>query len=152
MALSSSLSPSSSSSSLLLINNILIMRHLCHSFCSQPQQCCLTHTDTQMQRQTDTQTVTLTCWAMSRSAQSTVLLSNITTVIGPTPPGTGVIHDATDFTASKSTSPTNLFPDFFVSSTPAQIHSSSHTSISDNIWLTARDYCQYFVSTEFQQH
>src|SRR3989304_5482087 len=32
--------------------------------------------------------------------------SSIVTVIGPTPPGTGVIQDATSFTDSKSTSPT----------------------------------------------
>ena len=38
------------------------------------------------------------------------------TVIGPTPPGTGVINDATSLTSSKSTSPTKRLPDFFVAS------------------------------------
>ena len=37
------------------------------------------------------------CWALAFMAQSTVLLSNMATVIGPTPPGTGVIHEATSF-------------------------------------------------------
>ena len=37
-----------------------------------------------------------------------MLNSSIVIVIGPTPPGTGVIREAISFTASKSTSPTNL--------------------------------------------
>src|SRR6185295_6077548 len=41
-------------------------------------------------------------------AAATVLASSIATVIGPTPPGTGVIHDARARAASKSTSPTSL--------------------------------------------
>ena len=42
-------------------------------------------------------------------ASVVVLLSSIAIVIGPTPPGTGVIAEATSFTASKSTSPTRPF-------------------------------------------
>jgi len=45
--------------------------------------------------------------AFSR-AEVSVFCSNMAIVIGPTPPGTGVIADATSFAASKSTSPTNL--------------------------------------------
>ena len=44
--------------------------------------------------------------ARRRAAQS-VLRSSIAMVIGPTPPGTGVIAPATSATASKSTSPTS---------------------------------------------
>src|SRR5829696_359886 len=40
-------------------------------------------------------------------AAFTVFTSSIAIVIGPTPPGTGVIAPATCFAASKSTSPTN---------------------------------------------
>ena len=43
--------------------------------------------------------------ARSRAALS-VFTSSIAIVIGPTPPGTGVIAPATSLTASKSTSPT----------------------------------------------
>lgn len=42
------------------------------------------------------------------SAARTVFRISIAIVIGPTPPGFGVIHDATCRTSSKSTSPTNL--------------------------------------------
>src|SRR5579862_1892703 len=45
-------------------------------------------------------------WA-SRAA-ITVLASSIVIVIGPTPPGTGVIAPATSLTLAKSTSPTSL--------------------------------------------
>ena len=45
-----------------------------------------------------------------RSAASTVLTSSIAMVIGPTPPGTGVISPATAFTPSKSTSPQRAVP------------------------------------------
>ena len=38
-------------------------------------------------------------------AAYTVLASNVATVIGPTPPGTGVISPARFFAVSKSTSP-----------------------------------------------
>src|SRR5262249_27861550 len=44
--------------------------------------------------------------AVWRSAAVTVLTRSMATVIGPTPPGTGVIAPATGATASKSTSPT----------------------------------------------
>src|SRR5437899_8009224 len=42
------------------------------------------------------------------SAARSVLASNVAMVIGPTPPGTGVIHDARFFAAAKSTSPQSL--------------------------------------------
>jgi len=42
----------------------------------------------------------------ARLADSTVLYRSIVIVIGPTPPGTGVMSEAFSFTASKSTSPT----------------------------------------------
>src|SRR5690606_13683154 len=42
------------------------------------------------------------------SAATTVLVSSIAIVIGPTPPGTGVIQPATSLTLSNSTSPTVL--------------------------------------------
>ena len=44
----------------------------------------------------------------ARSAASSVLASSIAIVIGPTPPGTGVIRRATSSTPSKSTSPHEL--------------------------------------------
>src|SRR5256885_8548985 len=46
------------------------------------------------------------------SAARTVFSISIAIVIGPTPPGTGVILDATSRTPSKSTSPFNRDPDF----------------------------------------
>lgn len=42
-------------------------------------------------------------------ACSYVFLISIATVMGPTPPGTGVMKPATSLAASKSTSPNNLF-------------------------------------------
>jgi len=45
-------------------------------------------------------------------AHSRVFLMSIATVIGPTPPGTGVIQPATSETLAKSTSPTREWPDF----------------------------------------
>ena len=45
--------------------------------------------------------------AVRRSQAVTVLLINIAIVIGPTPPGTGVIAEHLGATASKSTSPTS---------------------------------------------
>lgn len=45
-----------------------------------------------------------------------VFSNNIATVIGPTPPGTGVIKEATSFAFSYSTSPTQRTPDFFEAS------------------------------------
>lgn len=47
-----------------------------------------------------------------RFAASTVFFISIAIVIGPTPPGTGVIHDATSRTRAKSTSPTSTVPFF----------------------------------------
>ena len=44
----------------------------------------------------------------SREAARMQFSSSIAMVIGPTPPGTGVIQPATSFTASKSTSPASL--------------------------------------------
>ena len=44
-----------------------------------------------------------------------VFLINIATVIGPTPPGTGVIEEHIGATRSKSTSPTKRNPDFLES-------------------------------------
>src|SRR5206468_988265 len=43
-----------------------------------------------------------------RSADITVFSSNIAIVIGPTPPGTGVMHEAVPSTLWKSTSPASL--------------------------------------------
>mmetsp|Transcript_26341 Transcript_26341/g.42225 ORF Transcript_26341/g.42225 Transcript_26341/m.42225 type:complete len:280 (-) Transcript_26341:354-1193(-) len=54
--------------------------------------------------------------AMMRLAESKVLDSSMAMVMGPTPPGTGVILDATLTTSSKSTSPVRRYPDFFVAS------------------------------------
>jgi PAS domain S-box-containing protein len=47
-------------------------------------------------------------WVASRSAASRVLTSSMVMVIGPTPPGTGVIWLATWLTPAKSTSPQSL--------------------------------------------
>jgi hypothetical protein len=44
------------------------------------------------------------------SAAVTVLTNSMVTVIGPTPPGTGLIASAFSLTASKSISPTSRFP------------------------------------------
>lgn len=43
-------------------------------------------------------------------ADCTVFRISIATVIGPTPPGTGVMKPATSLAAAKSTSPTNFEP------------------------------------------
>src|SRR5690606_9854581 len=45
-----------------------------------------------------------------RRAASSVFESSIAIVIGPTPPGTGVMAEATRLTPSKSTSPRILYP------------------------------------------
>lgn len=58
--------------------------------------------------------------------------------MGPTPPGTGVIADATSATGAKSTSPTSLYPRFFEASETALIPTSK----------TAAPGCQ--VDTENQ--
>ena len=55
-----------------------------------------------------------TCFVRSSLALSTVLLSNMATVMGPTPPGTGVMYDARSLATLNSTSPTKRFPDFLV--------------------------------------
>ena len=62
--------------------------------------------------------------SITRFAPSKVFLSSIATVIGPTPPGTGVIHPATLHASWKSTSPTNLYPDFLVGSSTALVPTS----------------------------
>lgn len=48
--------------------------------------------------------------------ERTVFCINMATVIGPTPPGTGVIADATNLASSKSTSPTKRVPLFLLGS------------------------------------
>ncbi len=50
---------------------------------------------------------------MAFIAAKTVFFISIATVIGPTPPGTGVIQLALFLACSKSTSPTNREPDNF---------------------------------------
>jgi hypothetical protein len=55
-------------------------------------------------------------YCTNRLAEEIVLDNNIVTVIGPTPPGTGVILAATCLTFAKSTSPTRRYPVFLVSS------------------------------------
>lgn len=52
------------------------------------------------------------------SALCRVLSINMATVMGPTPPGTGVIAPATLTASENSTSPTHRLPDFLVSSFP----------------------------------
>jgi hypothetical protein len=54
-----------------------------------------------------------------------VLESSIVIVIGPTPPGTGVIYDAIGSTAAKSTSP-HSFP------SAAAVH--AHVYYNDRTW------------------
>ena len=49
----------------------------------------------------------LALYIPARSADSIVFCSSMVTVIGPTPPGTGVMAAAFSLTASKSTSPTS---------------------------------------------
>ncbi len=55
-------------------------------------------------------------------ALSTVLDSSMATVMGPTPPGTGVIHDALSLAAPNSTSPTRRLPDFLLASTKSPVN------------------------------
>lgn len=47
------------------------------------------------------------CFPNVRVALSTVLLSSMVMVMGPTPPGTGVMWDAFSLTSWKATSPTS---------------------------------------------
>ena len=51
-----------------------------------------------------------------RSADLRVLCMSMATVIGPTPPGTGVMWEAVCEAEVNSTSPTKRCPDFFVGS------------------------------------
>ncbi len=50
------------------------------------------------------------------------------TVIGPTPPGTGVIFDAIGDTPAKSTSPTSLYPVFLDASATRLMPTSMTTA------------------------
>mmetsp|Transcript_14284 Transcript_14284/g.37874 ORF Transcript_14284/g.37874 Transcript_14284/m.37874 type:complete len:229 (-) Transcript_14284:916-1602(-) len=52
--------------------------------------------------------------ATAASANLSVFFSKEAMVMGPTPPGTGVIFDATRDALSKSTSPTKRLPDFLL--------------------------------------
>ena len=63
-----------------------------------------------------------------RIAAWTVLAINIATVMGPTPPGTGVIALATCLTSSNATSPTSFWPLFFEASGTALIPQSMTTA------------------------
>ncbi len=61
--------------------------------------------------------INITCSLQQMAlAHVSVLASSMATVMGPTPPGTGVMSDATALALSKSTSPTMRRPVFFVSS------------------------------------
>mmetsp|Transcript_44982 Transcript_44982/g.97711 ORF Transcript_44982/g.97711 Transcript_44982/m.97711 type:complete len:200 (+) Transcript_44982:163-762(+) len=60
-------------------------------------------------------------------ARPMVFLSSMAMVIGPTPPGTGVIFDATARASLKATSPTSLWPSFLVESSTALIPTSMTT-------------------------
>mmetsp|Transcript_4608 Transcript_4608/g.29207 ORF Transcript_4608/g.29207 Transcript_4608/m.29207 type:complete len:268 (-) Transcript_4608:236-1039(-) len=62
--------------------------------------------------------------AMDLRPLSKVFFNNMAMVMGPTPPGTGVSTPATSLTPSKSTSPTNLYPVFFVASSTAFVPTS----------------------------
>lgn len=55
-------------------------------------------------------------WEKALAALSTVLLSSMTMVMGPTPPGTGEMKAAFLLTSAKSTSPTSRYPLFLVGS------------------------------------
>jgi hypothetical protein len=50
------------------------------------------------------------------TAEITVFFINIQTVMGPTPPGTGVMDPATSLTSANATSPTRRCPLFLVAS------------------------------------
>lgn len=58
--------------------------------------------------------VVFTNFSAAAKAERTVFFIIIATVIGPTPPGTGVMYEATCFASSKRTSPTNRVPFCFV--------------------------------------
>jgi hypothetical protein len=55
------------------------------------------------------------------------------TVIGPTPPGTGVIHEATSLAVLNSTSPTNRLPDLRVLSTKYHTKHSSQRQAYEQV-------------------
>ena len=67
---------------------------------------------------------------------ATVFDISIATVIGPTPPGTGVILEHLGATFSKSTSPTSLYPLFVFSDGILFNHIGG-----DGHWLA---YCRYY--------
>jgi len=58
----------------------------------------------------------------------TVFLMSMATVMGPTPPGTGVIMEAIGETDGKSTSPTSRWPDFLAGSATRLIPTSITTA------------------------
>mmetsp|Transcript_105162 Transcript_105162/g.282587 ORF Transcript_105162/g.282587 Transcript_105162/m.282587 type:complete len:270 (+) Transcript_105162:230-1039(+) len=60
-------------------------------------------------------------------ARFSVFFSSMAIVIGPTPPGTGVIHEAMPWAAAKSTSPTRRCPSFFEASSTALMPTSMTT-------------------------
>merc|ERR1719181_839230 len=66
--------------------------------------------------------------ATAASASLNVFFSKEAMVMGPTPPGTGVIFDATRDALSKSTSPTNRRPDFLVESGMKFVPTSTTTA------------------------
>src|SRR5690606_36687408 len=64
---------------------------------------------------------------IARAARS-VFCSNIVIVIGPTPPGTGVIASATSAASSKCTSPTSRYPRFALGSSTRLMPTSMTTA------------------------
>mmetsp|Transcript_38594 Transcript_38594/g.46686 ORF Transcript_38594/g.46686 Transcript_38594/m.46686 type:complete len:260 (+) Transcript_38594:83-862(+) len=65
---------------------------------------------------------------IERFPESVQFLRSIAIVMGPTPPGTGVICEATCFAPSKSQSPTSLYPAFLVASSTALVPTSMITA------------------------
>mmetsp|Transcript_15182 Transcript_15182/g.45779 ORF Transcript_15182/g.45779 Transcript_15182/m.45779 type:complete len:373 (+) Transcript_15182:227-1345(+) len=59
---------------------------------------------------------------------SRVLVRSMAMVIGPTPPGTGVMRDAFSLASSKCTSPTSRYPSFFEGSSTALMPTSMTTA------------------------
>mmetsp|Transcript_9477 Transcript_9477/g.15050 ORF Transcript_9477/g.15050 Transcript_9477/m.15050 type:complete len:221 (-) Transcript_9477:494-1156(-) len=60
-------------------------------------------------------------------ARLSVFFSSMAMVIGPTPPGTGVMREATRLASPKCTSPTSRWPSFFVGSSIGLIPTSMTT-------------------------
>mmetsp|Transcript_11886 Transcript_11886/g.31409 ORF Transcript_11886/g.31409 Transcript_11886/m.31409 type:complete len:222 (+) Transcript_11886:103-768(+) len=60
-------------------------------------------------------------------ARLSVFFRSMAMVIGPTPPGTGVISDATSTASANATSPTSRWPSFFVASSTALMPTSITT-------------------------